>query len=452
VDGPNQSVLRSRVLRRSGLAGAASGTFALKVLYAGLSFLAAVILARVLGAREYGAYAFSMAWVALLGTCAILGTDRLVVREIARLQPESAWSTIRGLLRRTNQLVAAASLSIAGIAAVVGAALLDPPLREPFIIAMLLVPVLSLSLLRQAAMQGLHRVARGMLPESLVRPGLLVLLAGIAALASLELDASEAVELTLISAAVSLGVGALLLRLYLPAQVRGARASYESRVWIRSALALTALSGVTVVDTQSGTVMLGILAGPEDAGVYAAAARLAEIVSFVLLAVNAPLAPHIARLYAADRMAELQRTVTRAAQAILLLTAPLVVVLLAFGDQLLRLFGGEFTSGEDALAILALGQLFNAVMGSVGILLIMTGHERDVLASVAVATLIGLGLTAALIPPMGVEGAAVGRVASLATWNVALTALTYRRLRIHATAAGDPGSLRSRAAAFLTRS
>ena len=174
--------------------------------------------------------------------------------------------------------------------------------------------------------------------------------------------------------------------------------------------------------------MLGLLAGPEDAGVYAAAARLAEIVSFVLLAVNAPLAPHIARLYAADRMAELQRTVTRAAQAILLLTAPLVVVLLAFGEQLLRLFGAEFTGGEDALAILALGQLFNAVMGSVGILLIMTGHERDVLASVAVATLIGLGLTAALIPPMGVEGAAVGRVASLATWNVALTVLTYRRL------------------------
>jgi O-antigen/teichoic acid export membrane protein len=90
-------------------------------------------------------------------------------------------------------------------------------------------------------------------------------------------------------------------------------------------------------------------------------------------------------------------------------------------------------------------------MGSVGILLIMTGHERDVLASVAIATLIGLGLTAALIPPMGVEGAAVGRVASLATWNVALTVLTFRRLRVHATAAGDPGSLRSRAAAFLTR-
>src|SRR6185503_6913770 len=103
-------------------------------------------------------------------------------------------------------------------------------------------------------------------------------------------------------------------------------------------------------------------------------------------------------------------------------------------EHLLRLFGGDFTSGEDAVAILALGQLFNAAMGSVGILLIMTGHERDVLASVALATLIGLGLTAALIPPMGVEGAAVGRVASLGTWNIALTVLTYRRLGIHATA------------------
>ena len=66
----------------------------------------------------------------------------------------------------------------------------------------------------------------------------------------------------------------------------------------------------------------------------------------------------------------------------------------------------------------------------------MTGHERDVLVSVAFATLLGLGLTAALIPSLGVEGAAIGRVASLATWNVALTVLTYRRLGIHATALG----------------
>ena len=63
------------MFRRGGLAQAASGTFALKVCYAGLSFLAAVMLARVLGVREYGAYAFSMAWVALLGTCAIVGME-----------------------------------------------------------------------------------------------------------------------------------------------------------------------------------------------------------------------------------------------------------------------------------------------------------------------------------------------------------------------------------------
>ena len=204
-----------------------------------------MILARVLGAREYGAYAFSMAWVALLGTCAILGTDRLVVREIARLQPESAWSTIRGLLRRTNQLVAAASLASPASRPSSARCCSTRRCGTPFIIAMLLVPVLSLSLLRQAAMQGCIAWRAECSPSRWFAPGLLVLLAGIAALASLELDASEAVELTLIAAAISLGVGALLLRMYLPAAVRAARASYESRVWIRSALALTALSGVT---------------------------------------------------------------------------------------------------------------------------------------------------------------------------------------------------------------
>jgi O-antigen/teichoic acid export membrane protein len=327
-------------------------------------------------------------------------------------------------------------MGVAAVAAIVGALLLEPPLRSPFVIAMALVPVLSLSLLRQAAMQGLHRVARGMLPESLVRPGLLVVLVGGAAIASVELDAAEAVGLTLLAGAVSLCVGALLLRAHLPGPARSASPSYESRAWLRSALALTVLGGVTIVDTQSGTVMLGLLAGPEEAGVYAAAMRLAEVVSFVLLAVNAPLAPHVSRLYAAGRIDELQRLVTGAAKAILVLTTPLVVVLLVLGDLPLRLFGDEFTGGRDALAILALGQLFNALMGSVGILLIMTGHERDVLLSVACATLLGIGLAAALIPPLGEEGAAIGRVASLVSWNVALTILTYRRIGIRATAVG----------------
>ena len=89
--------------------------------------------------------------------------------------------------------------------------------------------------------------------------------------------------------------------------------------------------------------------------------RLAEVVSFVLLAVNAPLAPHISRLYAAGQLDELQRAVTRAARAILVLTTPLVVILLVLGDLPLRLFGDEFTEGQDTLAILALGQLFNAL-------------------------------------------------------------------------------------------
>lgn len=421
-------------LRRSRLAGAATGTFALKVLYAGLSFLAAVMLARLLGAREYGAYAFSMAWVAVLGTCAILGMDRLLVREIPKLEPQAAWPVMRGLLRRANQLVAVGAAGIAGGAALLGMLLLDPPLRTPFVIAMALVPLLSLSLLRQAAMQGLHRVARGMLPESLVRPGLLVVLVAAVAVASLELDAPEAIGLTVLAASISFSVGVFLLRTHLPAEARRAPPAYESRTWIKSAAALTVLGAVTIVDTQSGTVMLGLLAGPEEAGVYAAAARLAETISFVLLAVNAPLAPHVSRLYAAGRTSELQDTVTRAAKAILLFTAPLVILLLALGDLPLLLFGEGFTSGDDALAILALGQLFNAFMGPVGILLIMTGHERDVLVSVACATLLGLCVTATLIPSLGIEGAAIGRVVSLVAWNVALAVLTYRRIGIHATA------------------
>jgi O-antigen/teichoic acid export membrane protein len=108
-----------------------------------------------------------------------------------------------------------------------------------------------------------------------------------------------------------------------------------------------------------------------------------------------------------------------------------------FGRELLALlFGAEYAGGGTALTILAGGQLFNAAMGSIGILLNMTGFERDSTKGVALAAIVNGGLCMILIPAWGSTGAATAMTASLLVWNIVLAFFLWRRTGLHATALG----------------
>ena len=98
----------------------------------------------------------------------ILGFDRLLIREVAVHRTRSEWGLMKGLLLRTSQLVLLASCGVALLAA--GAAWLlsgglEPRMLHAFWVAMILLPLTSLSLLRQAALRGLYRVVSGQVPE-----------------------------------------------------------------------------------------------------------------------------------------------------------------------------------------------------------------------------------------------------------------------------------------------
>jgi O-antigen/teichoic acid export membrane protein len=142
----------------------------------------------------------------------------------------------------------------------------------------------------------------------------------------------------------------------------------------------------------------------------------------------------IARLYAAGEIERLQRVVTTAARAVLLVSLPIAAPLILFGDWLLSFFGPNFTTGRTALAILTAGQLFNVAIGSVGQLLVMTGHEGDAARGIGIGALLNIVLCAALIPRWGMEGAATATATSTIAWNLLMAVWVYKRLRIRSCA------------------
>lgn len=417
-----------------------AGSLALKVVATGLALATAVLLARLLGPGGYGAYSHALALTSLLAVPAQLGLPTLVVRQVAAYQARGAWGLLRGVLLRTTQLALAISAVVATAGWLWARSAGDRMGGEELATlewALALVPLAALASLRGAALRGLQRVVQGLLPDLVLRPGLLVL--GVLTMAALghALSPSRAMGLNVLATLVAFGVGAWLLGKALPAEVRGATAGYDTRAWLGSALSLSLLAAMQVITAQTDIVMLGWLTSPQEVGIYTVAVRGAALVVFVLQAVNLALEPHVARLYTTGDRERLQRTVTWSARVVLAAALPVAGLFALFGDAILRLvFGQPYVGAHTALTVLAAGQVVNAAMGSVGLLLNMTGRERETATGQAVAAAANVLLNLLLIPRYGVEGAAVATATSLVLWNLILAWKVYREIGVVPGAVG----------------
>lgn len=417
------------------------GLFASRICFTGLMFLVSVILARLLSSGGYGAYTYALAWVVLLGVPGILGTDQLLVRELALYRTRGAWDLIRGFIRQANAAVLLASFALAVGAAALAKVVLsgrDAQSVAVFWLALVLLPLITLTRVRQAALQGLNILVFGQLPETIVQPSMfLLLLAAAYWTLGKHLTATWAMGMNVAATAVAFVIGALLLRKYLPAAAKSAKPAYPDWAWLRSALPLMFLSSVAVIYGQADVLILGAIKGAKAVGMYGVADRGAELLAFLFTAAISAMAPTIASLYAGGDLQALQQMVTKLVRLTLALTLPVAIAFIGFGYWvLLWIYGADYVAGQRALAILSAGQFVNVAMGPVGMLLIMTGHEKDATWSIGISAVVNVALNFALVPKWGLEGAAISAASSMVLWNCLMARAVYRRFGIHPTVLG----------------
>lgn len=425
------------------MAKGASGTFVLKVVNTGLGFTMAVFLARVLGVRGYGIYAYAISWITLLGVFARLGLDQTIGRYVATYHQEGDWARIHGLLRFSFAAVAGAALvcllMAGGVAWFAYRDVVE--MRNALWLAFLLLPVSALMMPCGATLVGLQKVVSAQIPSLLVQPaGFLLLVGGAWLLFPGSISPSSVIVLYLLVTCLSLALAAWMLRravvAYRGVPVAVVKPVYEVRIWLKSALPLMLMGGMFLANANTDILMLGAMVGPEAAAVYKAATRGAELILFALAVVNTPLAPLVAKLYAAEDRERLKRGVTKAARLTFVLGIGVAVVLILFGRWFLSIFGPAFVSGHTALDLLCMGQLAALVSGPAGIILMMTGHERGMAISAVVTTVLNVVLNALLIPVWGIEGAATATAISTAVWACLLIGMVWTFLRIDPTFVG----------------
>jgi O-antigen/teichoic acid export membrane protein len=178
----------------------------------------------------------------------------------------------------------------------------------------------------------------------------------------------------------------------------------------------------------SGQFMAGAYVSSEALAQLAVAQRTAMLSSFILIAVNLVVAPRFAKLYRDNDMAQLERLAIKSVKLISLFALPVIGVMLVFPSFLMSLFGSEFKEGAALLQILAVGQFINAMTGSVGFLLMMSGHERDMRNVTLVSGSLALLLTWFLTAQFNIIGAAIGTAIAVATQNLLAVYFVKKRL------------------------
>lgn len=394
-----------------------------------------MVVARLYGAQAYGIYAFVSACIAVLAIPAAGGFDRLMLRDAAVLRGQDQLPKLRGLLRLSTRLSLAISVGVALLVAVTSL-LLDrthPQIAAGLRIGSLALPLVAYARIRQAAIQGLGRVVVGQIPETLVQPIALLLLLVLPA--SLTLVGDSIPVLAYIAAVgIACVAGVAILRRVLPSGDAAASAQPGSMEMLIRGLPFVWMLGMNTLLTYADVIVLGLLSEPSSAGIYRVASNAAMLVAFPLTAVNMAAAPQIARLFAQDDHAGLQRVATRAARQVLAASICVAVALTIFGRELLGLFGAPFVNAYPALAILSVAYVINAAAGTSGYLLIMTRHEKAAALCFAIAGVLNVVGNLILIPYWGVTGAAVATAFSLAVLSAGLALTVRRKMGLHPTA------------------
>jgi O-antigen/teichoic acid export membrane protein len=414
------------------MSGSISGTVFVNFGSAGLTALSSVVFARLLGIANFGLYVYIVSAIGLVGSFATLGLPTLITREIA------AWGAI-GEWRRFNGIMRFGIFATLVSAVLFGLLLLscEPFLGEiraspGFPIALLLgagiMVVQCVDLAVAGILQGMHVVARSLIPQGIVLPVCLILFLVVVHSLHKPVDATRLL-------AVQFVVGILLETYQLaslswrrPDRSLGNGFETHAWTWLQNALPFLGNGILFVINTQADTLLLGYFRGSESAGIYQVGTRGAQLVVLSLGAIATAMQPRLAGLHVAGDRRGINRIVTSTTRLAFVTAMAGALFLLAFGASLIRsFFGIGFISAASVLYILVFARLINASVGSLGPYLAMTGKEHLMLKGLAVEAIMNIVLNILLIPRWGLNGSAFATGISMSIVNLVQAIYIFRR-------------------------
>lgn len=386
-----------------------------------------VLAIRYLIQADYGAFAFALSAVEVVGYVSVLGLNKACSRFLPIFQERGDRERALGTLVMSVTTVLGLSLAIA-LCLVAGREFLAEYLVSSRLSLTLLLtlialaPIEALDFIFEAFFSAFGKVRIVFFRQYVLRPGLK--LAAVVSVLMLEASVQTL-------AYCYLAAGAAGFLYYLPSLARVLRQQElvdRSRtrqvrlplkeVWRFSGPLLTSHL-VFLCQGSVAILFLEALSGNIAVGEFRAVLPFARLNIVVVTCFSLLFTPLACRYLSRDQEAEIDRLYWDSAAWIAVLTFPIFALTTVFSDSLtVLMLGDEYASASGVMTLLAVGFFFEATLGLSVHTLRVYARVRYIVLSDVLASLTGVALLWILIPRYGTSGAALATAAFMVVGHV----------------------------------
>lgn len=380
-----------------------------------------LVIQRGLGAAAFGLYTLSFSVMTLVASIFKLGLDDAMLRYVSVYHTKRQGSTLRGLTIFCT-LLAGTSGILGALAMFYYAPYLAAVKHSREIIPILemmapMVPLLVLQLIWINGLQGFKEFKWRVLIQRILIPGLLIVMLLGALLLFHNLNAI--VIATLINAVMATSLSLFFFFRKVSRVAKERSESYELREWFGFAAPNFLTSIIDTILQSIDTILLAYFAISNVAlGLYAAAIKISAFIVMPQVSFNAMFAPTIAELYSIGERQKLEAMFKVVTKWVITFTLPIFGIATIFSTSLLAISGQVFIAAWPLVIAFSIGNLINVATGSVGYMLLMTGHTRISFLNSLTAVVVNIVVGIILAPRYGAMGVAVATGLAVAVVNL----------------------------------
>lgn len=390
-----------------------------------------VITTRVLGAELYGIYSLVQSWSSILANISSLGLNGTNLRFVPVYKALNEKAKIKGSIYWTLQVTAIVGLSLTIFiilfpsqfcSAVVyrmssaSSEIYETTVNEAFRFYAVSIFMTSIYLVFVASLNGMQEIKYKILSNEII--GSVAKISSLLLFIFMGWDLYAAFSSNLVQDVVILCFSLyFLLKVFPEIKNPAVKPVFEKKKMNKFAVALFSKSMLNNYTFQLDILFLGFFSAARDVGIYTVALRLQPLIYLPYYTIKLIFDPLVAELYTTDKITELGKLYKTVTQWAFTLSLPLFGTIVLYSNEILNIFGRDFTDGMLLLLILSVGNLINNLLGLSGNMIMMIGRINVNLLNSVVMAVVNSSLYFFLIKFYGIIGAAIGNCLSLIILN-----------------------------------
>ncbi len=370
-----------------------------------------LVIQRSFGAAGFGLYSLSLSLITLMAAIFHLGLDDAMVRYVSIYRAKKQASSLRGLA-----IFCSSAVATSGIIGAVLVFFLAPWLaairHSPDIVPLLqvmtpMVPLMTMQTIWINGLQGFKEFRWRVLLQRILMPIVLIvlLLATVFLFHDLEMIAIALLLNTAIATTLSL----FFFFRKIATVAQSDRTEYQLRDWFGFAAPNFLTSILDTVLESVDTLLLAYFAiSNTGLGQYAAAIKISGFILMPQASFNAMFAPTIAELHSKGEQQKLEAMFKVVTKWAITFSLPIFGIGTLFSAYLLAISGDKFVAAWPLVVAFCIGTMINVSTGSVGYMLLMTGHQKVSFLNSLTAVVVNVGVGFIMAPRHDALGGAMG--------------------------------------------